>query len=502
MSSGEGILTGLLVILNFKTLMVCFLGVVLGTLVGILPGLGPAGACAILLPLTFGLDVTSAIIMLCAIYYGAMYGGSTTSILVNIPGEVSSVVTCIDGHQMALKGRAGPALVVSAIGSFIAGTVGVFFLMIMSPLLARGAVKFGPPEYFSIALLGLVTLSRMTGKSPSKSYVMMLAGIIIATVGIDLVSGYPRFTGGSEKLLLGLNFVPVLMGLYGIGEVLRNVKYIGAAPVITRFRNKDLIPTRRDMKDSAGPMVRGSLIGFFLGILPGATLILSTYVSYWLERKISKRPEEFGHGAIAGVAGPEAANNGGSMGHLVPLLALGVPFSVMPAILLAGFMIHGVLPGPLLIKDHPSIFYGIIVSMYIGNIMLLILNLPLVGIFARVALVPVRFLMPIVIIFCFIGGFAARNSVFDVFVVALFGVLGYLFEREEYECSPLVLGLILGPMLENTIRQSMIMFAGDYMAFFGRPISGVIIGVTILVFLSPLFKTVFSFIRNKKLFKA
>jgi putative tricarboxylic transport membrane protein len=430
-----------------------------------------------------------------------MYGGSTTSILVNVPGEVSSVVTCIDGHQMALKGRAGPALVVSAIGSFIAGTVGVIFLMLISPMLARAAVRFGPPEYFAIALLGLVTLSRMTGKAPLKSYAMMLIGIVIATVGIDPISGFPRFTAGSSKLLEGFNFIPVIMGLYGIGEVLGSVKDIGVPRKITGFRNRDLIPTRKDLKDSAGPMVRGGLIGFFLGILPGATLILSTYVSYWLERKISKRPEEFGHGAIAGVAGPEAANNGGSVGHLVPLLALGVPFSVMPAVLLAGFMIHGVLPGPLLIKDHPSIFYGIVVSMYVGNVMLLILNLPLVGIFARIALVPARFLMPVITIFCFIGGFAVRNSIFDIFVVVLFGILGYLFQREGYESAPLVLGLVLGPILENAIRQSMIMFYGNYMQFFARPISGVIIVTTILVSLSPLLNIVFSHTHKKNLLK-
>jgi len=500
MSPWEGMLTGFLIVLNLKTLMVCFTGVLLGTLVGVLPGLGPSGACAILLPLTFSQDVTTAIILLCAIYYGAMYGGSTTSILVNVPGEVSSVVTCIDGHQMALKGRAGPALVVSAIGSFIAGTMGVFFLMVMSPLLGRAALRFGPPEYFAIALLGLLTLCRMTGKSPLKAYTMMLAGVVISTVGIDPISGFPRFTGGSSKLLEGFNFIPVIMGLYGIAEVLRSAKDIGVTPAITRFQNRDLIPTRKDMKDSMGPMVRGGLIGFFLGILPGATVILSTYVSYWLERKISKKPEEFGHGAIAGVAGPEAANNGGTAGHLVPLLSLGVPFAVMPAILLAGFMIHGVLPGPLLIKDHPSIFYGIVVSMYIGNFMLLILNLPLVGLFARVALVPVRFLMPVVIIFCVIGAFAVRNSIFDVLILIIFGILGYLFQRQGYESAPLVLGLILGPILENAIRQSMVMFDGDYTLFFARPISGVITGTAILVFLSPLFKIVFSYVRKRKIY--
>ena len=497
MSPWEGIITGFLTVLNFKVLIVCFFGVLIGTLVGVLPGLGPVGACALLLPLTFGQDVTTALIMLCGIYYGAMYGGSTTSILVNVPGEVSSVVTCIDGHQMALKGRAGPALAIAAIGSFVAGTMGIFLLMIISPPLARLAVRFGPPEYFALGFIGLLTLSRMSGKSPLKSYVMMLFGVVLATVGIDSISGYPRLTGGSSELLEGFDWVPVIMGLYGIAEVLESLKQVGVPSLVVKLRTRDLILTRKDIKDSAGPIVRGGLIGFFLGILPGATLILSTWVSYWVERKISKKPEEFGQGAIAGVAGPESANNAATAGHLVPLLSLGIPFSAMPAVLLGGFMIHGIIPGPLLIRDHPTVFWGIIVSMYIGNIMLLILNLPLVGIFARVAVIPARILMPIVIVFCFLGAFAVRNSIFDLFVLVIFGILGYLFRQEGYESSPLVLGLILGPMLENSLRQSMIMFKGDYTRFFYRPISSVILVIAIIVIFSPFLKIIFARIRER-----
>ena len=498
MSPWEGILTGFYTVIRPEILFFCFLGVLVGTLVGVLPGLGPVGACALLLPLTFGQDVTTALVMLCAIYYGAMYGGSTTSILVNVPGEAASVITCIDGHQMALKGRAGPALAISAIGSFIAGTMGVFFLMIMAPPLARAALKFGPPEYFALALLALTVLSRLTGKAPLKSYTMMFAGVALATVGTDPITGYPRFTEGFKKLIEGIEFIPAIMGVYGLSEVLSSLKEIGVSRGIKRFRNKDLIPTRQDMKESIGPMLRGGIIGFFLGLVPGPAAIISTFVSYGIERKISKKPEDFGKGAIAGVAGPESANNGATAGNLLPLLSLGVPFSPMPAVLLAAFMIHGVLPGPLLLKDHPTVFWGIIASMYIGNIMLLILNLPLISIFARVALIPYRILMPIVIVFCFLGTFAVRNSIFDLYILVLFGIMGYFFRLQDYDPAPLVLGMVIGPMLENSIRQSMAMFGGDYLEFVRRPLSGVIIAITILTFLSPVFKIFISRIRKGK----
>ena len=499
MSPWEGILTGFSTIMQLEPFFFCFLGVLIGTLVGVLPGLGPTGACALLLPLTFGRDATTALVMLCGIYYGAMYGGSTTSILVNVPGEAASVVTCIDGHQMALKGRAGPALSISGIGSCIAGTMGIFFLMLVAPPLARAALKFGPPEYFAISLLGLLVLSRLTGKSPIKSYTMVFAGIALATVGIDPISGHLRFVGSFKKLLEGIDFMPVIMGLYGIGEVLASVREIGVTRELKKFRLRDLIPTRVDMKESIVPIFRGGIIGFLIGLLPGPATIISTFVSYGVERKLSKRPEEFGKGAIAGVAGPESANNGATGGALVPLLSLGIPFSPMPAILLAAFMIHGVLPGPTLIKNHPTVFWGIIASMYIGNIMLLILNLPLVSIFARVALIPSRILMPIVIVFCFLGAFAVRNSIFDLYIMIIFGIIGYLFRLEDYDPSPLVLGIIIGPVLENSLRQSIVIFRGDYFKFFMRPLSGIIITIAILVFLAPLIKILFSRKSRKRL---
>jgi len=497
MSPWDGLVTGLLVVFKPETFFFCFLGVVVGTLVGVLPGLGPMGAMALLLPLTFSQDVTTALIMLCGIYYGAMYGGSTTSILVNVPGEAASVITCIDGHQMAKKGRAGPALAICAIGSFVAGTIGVFFLMMMAPPLARVALQFGPPEYFAIALLGILLLSRLTGKSPLKSYTMMFLGVALATVGVDPVSGYARFTFGARKLLEGIDFMPVIMGLYGIGEVFASVREIGLSREMKGFRTRDLIPTKQDLKESGGPMLRGGIIGFLLGLVPGPANIISTFVSYGLERKISRKPEEFGKGAIAGVAGPESANNGATAGALVPLLSLGIPFSPLPAILLAGFIIHGVLPGPLLIKNHPTVFWGIIASMYVGNVMLLILNLPLVSVFARVALVPPRILMPIVAVFCFLGAFAARNSVFDLYILVIFGIAGYLFRLKQYDPAPLVLGMIIGPMLENSLRQSMIMFAGNYKAFFHKPLLGLLITMAILVFLSPFISALIKLFRGK-----
>jgi putative tricarboxylic transport membrane protein len=356
--------------------------------------------------------------------------------------------------------------------------------MMVAPALARFALRFGPPEYFALAFLGLLTLSRLTGKSPLKSYTVMLLGMAIATVGIDSVSGFARFTGGSSALLEGIDFIPVIMGLYGIGEVFASVKKIGVSPRITLFRTRDLIPTRKDIKDSVGPILRGGLMGFFLGLIPGPSAIISTFGSYTLERKLSKRPEEFGKGAIEGVAGPEAANNGASSGAFVPLLSLGIPFSPVPAVLLAAFMIHGILPGPLLIRDHPNIFWGLIASMYVGNIMLLVLNLPLVGIFARVALIPNRIIMPTIIAFCFIGAFAVRNSIYDLFLLLIFGIIGFFFRLQDYDPAPLVLGMIIGPMLEEAFRESMVIFGGDVFQFFLRPLSGVMIGISIFVIIS------------------
>lgn len=491
MTSLDGLMQGLVTVFSGQNLIWCFFGVLMGTLVGVLPGLGPVGAISLLLPITYNMDPAGALIMLAGIYYGSMYGGSTTSILVNVPGEAASVVTCIDGHQMAKKGRAGPALAIAAIGSFVAGTFGVVLIMFMAPPLARLALKFGPPEYFGIALLGLLLLTRLTGKDTLKSYLMMFFGVLLATIGIDPISGVPRFTLGSNKLIEGLDFIPVIMGLYGIAEVLSSAEEIFQPREIISVRFKELMPSRKDLKDSAGPIFRSSILGFLIGLIPGPANIISTFVSYGLERKLSKHPEKFGQGAIEGVAGPETANNGACCGALVPLLSLGVPFSPLPAVLLGAFMLHDIIPGPTLITEHPNVFWGLIASMYIGNVMLLVLNLPLVGVFAQVARVHGRYLMPIVIVFCVLGSFSVRNSLMDIWVLAIFGLLGYVLRKGGFDAAPLALGMVVGPMMENTFRQSAILFKGNLSLFFSRPLSGAMMVLAILVIAWPLVQSLF-----------
>ncbi|SDE41218.1 tripartite tricarboxylate transporter permease [Sporomusa acidovorans] len=492
----EDLMQGLVTVLAGPNLLWCFVGVVMGTLVGVLPGLGPVGAMSLLLPVTFNMDTTSALILLAGIYYGSMYGGSTTSILVNVPGEAASVITCLDGNQMAKKGKAGPALSIAAIGSFVAGTVGVVLIMLMAPALARAALKFGPPEYFGIALLGLLLLTRLTGKQVIKSYIMMFFGIALATVGMDPIGGMERFTFGSQTLVQGLDFIPVIMGLYGIAEVLSSTEDIFKPLEVLKVKFRELLPSKQDFKDSAGPIVRGTISGFLIGLIPGPANIISTFISYGMEKKLSKHPEKFGTGAIEGVAGPETANNAASCGALVPLLSLGVPFSPLPAVLLGAFMLHNVIPGPTLIQDHPELFWGLIASMYIGNVMLLVLNLPLVGLFARVASIPGKYLMPLVIVFCFIGAFSVRNSIFDLGVLVLFGFLGYFFRKYGYDPTPLALGMVLGPMLEDSFRQSAVLFRGDLTGFFSRPLSGVMMGIAFLLILWPLGKLLINYFRN------
>ncbi|WP_371380045.1 tripartite tricarboxylate transporter permease [Sporomusa aerivorans] len=485
----EDLIQGFITVFTGQNLAWCFLGVVMGTLVGVLPGLGPVGAMSLLLPVTFNMDTTSALILLAGIYYGSMYGGSTTSILVNVPGEAASVITCLDGNKMAKQGKAGPALSIAAIGSFVAGTVGVVLIMLMAPALARAALKFGPPEYFGIALLGLLLLTRLTGKQAIKSYIMMFCGIALATVGMDPIGGTERFTFGSQALIQGLDFIPVIMGLYGIAEVLSSAEDVFKPLEVLKVKFRELLPSKQDFRDSAGPVARGTLLGFLIGLIPGPANIISTFVSYGVEKKLSKHPEKFGKGAIEGVAGPETANNAASCGALVPLLSLGVPFSPLPAVLLGAFMLHNVIPGPTLIQEHPEIFWGLIASMYVGNAMLLVLNLPLVGLFARVASIPGKYLMPLVIVFCFIGAFSVRNSLFDIWVLVIFGFLGYFFRNHGYDPTPLALGMVLGPMLEDSFRQSLVLFRGDMLGFLSRPLSGVMMGLAALILVWPLIRS-------------
>ena len=461
---------GFQVALQPFNLMYCFIGVLIGTLVGVLPGLGPAAAIALLLPTTFKVSPVSATIMLAGIYYGAMYGGSTTSILVNIPGEAASVVTCLDGHQMALRGRAGPALGIAAFGSFIAGTFAVIALTFIGPFLSNIALKFGPPEYFSLMIVGITVLTYLSSGSMVKALLMAGVGLILSGVGMDTISGHYRFTFNIQSLLNGVEVVPVAMGLFGISEVLLNLETeIKREILATRIRN--LFPTLKDWAKCIGSIVRGSILGFFLGILPGGGAVIASFTSYAIEKKISKHPEEFGKGAIQGVAGPEAANNAGAGGSFIPLLTLGIPANPVMAILLGALMIHGLQPGPLLMKDAPDLFWGTIVSMYIGNGMLLVLNLPLIPMWVKVLKVPYYLLYPLILLFCLIGAYSLSNSVADVIAMLIFGILGFLMKRFRYEGAPLILALVLGQRLETSLRRSLIMSHGDFSIFISRPIS-------------------------------
>jgi putative tricarboxylic transport membrane protein len=486
MEAIHNLITGFAICLQPINLFLCFVGVFIGTLIGVLPGIGPAGTISLLLPVTFGMGPVSAIIMLAGIYYGAMYGGSTTSILVNIPGEAASVVTCLDGYQMARKGRAGPALGISAFGSFIAGTLGVIGLMFVANPLASIALKFGPPEYFSLMCLGLTLVICLAQMSVIKALIMGALGLFLSTVGLDSISATEeRFTFGIIELMDGVGLVPLVMGLFGISEVLINLEKLEKISILDTIKGR-LLPTLRDWKDSAMPIIRGTVIGFFLGILPGGGAIISSFISYAVEKKISKHPEAFGTGAIEGVAGPESANNAAAEGSLVPLFSLGIPANVVMALLFGALMIHGLQPGPRLVIEHPEIFWGVVASLYIGNIMLLILNLPLIGLWVKVLKVPYTILFPLILLFCLIGSYSINNSVIDVLIMIFFGLVGYLIRKLGYEAAPLVLSFVLGPMLEKTLRQSLLISGGSFLIFITRPISSVGIFSALLLIFIPL----------------
>lgn len=477
----SGILTGFSIILNPLNLLYCFIGVLIGTLIGVLPGIGPTGAIAILLPGTIGLGPVPAIIMLAGIYYGAMYGGSTTSILLNIPGEAASVVTCLDGYAMARQGRAGPALGISAFGSFIGGTLSVLGLMLAAPPLAKLALNFGPPEYFTLVCLGLSILIYLAAGSIPKALIMASVGITAGCVGLDQLSEVPRFTFGIMEFLDGIGVVPVAMGLFGIAEVLMNIEQEVRSKDIYRTKLKGLLPTVKDWVQSAWPIVRGTVVGFFLGILPGGGPMISSFVSYGIEKRCSKHPENFGKGAIEGVAGPETANNSATGGSFIPLLTLGIPPNAVMAILLGALMIHGITPGPLLIQRNPDIFWGVIASMYIGNVMLLVLNLPLIGLWVKVLEIPYKILFPLILLFCLIGAYSLNWSTVDVYFMIIAGIFGYLMRKFGFEGAPLILGFILGPILELSLRQSLLMSRGSFQIFIKRPFC--IISIIIIIFL-------------------
>ena len=485
----DNIVLGFSVAFQWQNLFFCFVGVLIGTLIGVLPGLGPVGTMAILLPITYGISPVTAIVMLAGIYYGAQYGGSTTSILVGIPGEASSVVTALDGHQMALQGRAGPALGIAAFASFIAGTVAIVGLMVMSGPLVKFALKFGPAEYFSLMLLGLIILTYLAQKSMVKALLMAAVGVVLGLAGLDSITGTPRFTADMPELLDGIGIAPLAMGLFGVSEILLNIeRQIKRSVVVKRVKN--LLPNRQDWKESAAPMARGTAIGYLVGILPGGGTVLSSFLSYGIEKRFSKEPEKFGKGAIAGVAGPEASNNAAAQAGFIPLLSLGIPASAVMGILLGALMIHGIQPGPLLMRNEPELFWGVIASMYIGNIMLLVLNLPMIGLWVRLLMVPYSVLFPIILFIALTGAFVVNGSILDLYLMLGFGVLGYFMRKFDYEPAPLILAFVLAPILELSLRQSLIISGGDISIFFVRPISLTLIVISALLLLSALIPSI------------
>lgn len=486
METIQNLLFGFSIAAQPINLLYCFCGVLVGTLIGVLPGIGPPAALSLLLPITFHVPPVSSVIMLAGIMYGAMYGGSTTSILVNIPGEAASVVTCLDGYQMARQGRAGPALGIAAFGSFIAGTISIFMLILFAPTLARFALRFGPPEYFSLMVLGLSILVYLAKGSILNALIMVCFGLILGTIGLDQMTGVPRFVYKMTVLMDGVGLVQVVIGLFGISEVLVNVETTFKQEIF-KAKIKGLLPSREDWKRSIGPIGRGSVLGFFMGIIPGISVVIPTFVSYALEKKLSRHPEKFGTGMIEGVAGPESANNAASAGTLVPMLSLGIPTGAATALLLGALMIHGLRPGPLLIKESPEVFWGVVSSLYVGNLMLLILNLPLISLWVRVLKVPYSFLFSLILLFCLIGSYTINNNVDDGIIMIVFGLIGYLMRKFDYEAAPLVLGLVLGPMMENALRRSLLISEGSLGVFFLRPISAIFLIVALFILFSPLF---------------
>jgi putative tricarboxylic transport membrane protein len=477
------LLLGFQVALQPSILGYAFLGCVIGTLVGMLPGVGPLTGISLLLPVTYGLNPTIALVMLAGVYYGAMYGGSTTSILMRIPGEAASVMTCIDGYEMTRKGRAGAALAIAAIGSFVAGTISVIGLMLLAPPLAAIALKFGPPEYSALLLLGLFVLAYLSGGSVIKTLAMAVLGLLLGMIGIDAMSGFTRFSYDIVELGDGIGIVPVAVGLFGVSEILLTARS-GAPERVRKPKLRELLPARDELRAASGPIARGTVLGFIIGIIPGSAHVISSFISYAIERRLSKHPERFGKGAVEGVAGPESANNAAASGALVPLLALGVPSGALPAVMLAALLIHGVTPGPMLIQNNPELFWGLIASMYVGNVVLLILNLPMIGLFINILRIPYRYLYPLILVFCVLGVYSINQSVVDLWIMIIMGLAGYWLRKLDFETAPIVLGLIIAPMLELSVRQALAMSGGEYAIFLTRPIAATMlaIGAAILAY--------------------
>jgi TctA family transporter len=458
------------VALSFQNLLYCLMGVILGTLIGVLPGIGPVATIAMLLPVTFTLNPTSALIMLAGIYYGAQYGGSTTAILVNLPGESSSVVTCLDGYQMARKGRAGAALGIAAIGSFFAGCCATIIIALFAPPLAEVALKFGPAEYFSLMVLGLIAATVLAHGSLIKAIAMVILGLLLGLVGTDVNSGVARFSFGVSELSDGIGFVSVAMGVFGFAEIIGNLEQKEQREVFTK-KVTGLLPTWQDIKDCTPAILRGTALGSFLGILPGGGALLASFAAYTLEKKVSKNSANFGKGAIQGVAAPESANNAGAQTSFIPLLTLGIPSNPVMALMIGAMMIQGIAPGPQVMTERPQLFWGMIASMWVGNLMLVVLNLPLIGMWIKLLTVPYRLLYPAILLFCCVGVYSLSNSPFDVMQTAVFGVVGYVWVKLECEPAPLILGFILGPLMEENLRRAMLLSRGDATVFFQRPIS-------------------------------
>ena len=477
MDALAGLLTGFSVILTPENLYLCLLGSVIGTLVGVLPGVGPLAALALLLPVTFTLSPVGGMVMLASIFYGAMYGGSTTSILLNIPGEAASVVTCIDGHQMARQGRAGAALGIAALGSFIAGTLGVIVMTFFAPVIAAVAIRFGPPENFGLMVLGLVCTLFMISGSTLKGVLMIALGFLTAAVGIDVVNGQERFTFGSLNLSAGIELLAVVIGLFGVAEVLANVETLIKSTVLAD-RIRGLWPTLDDWRASWRPMVRGSGLGFLLGLVPGGGPVTASFMSYALEKRIAEKPERFGKGAIEGVAGPESANNAAVAGSLIPVLSLGIPGNPVTALLLGALIIQGIQPGPLFMTQRPDLFWGIVASMYVGNVFLLLLNLPLVGLWAQLLRIPYRVLFPVVLLLSVVGTYSANKNVFDLWVMLGFGVAGYVLRKLEYDLAPFVIAFVLAPLLEQSLRQSLVMSPDGAMILLQRPVTAFLLAAS------------------------
>ncbi len=476
----HNLLYGFSVALSLQNASYCFLGCLLGTLIGVLPGIGPLATIAMLMPITFSLPPVAALIMLAGIYYGAMYGGSTTSILVNLPGETASVVTCIDGYQMARQGRAGPALAIAAIGSFFAGTVGTLLIALLGPPLAKLALEFGPAEYFSLMLMGLVAAAVLAPGDIVKSLAMVIMGLLLGIVGTDVSSGVPRFSFDLMELADGMGFVVVAVGVFALGEIVAN---LGDPEEVNLFISKvgSIFPSRDDLRRSIGPIIRGTFLGAFFGVLPGTGPAIASFSSYMLEKKMARDPSQFGKGAIEGVAGPESANNADAQCKFIPMLTLGLPASATMALMLGALMIHGIAPGPTVMVRRPDLFWGLIASMWVGNLMLVVLNLPLVGMWVSMLKVPYRLLFPAIMVFSAIGIYSVNSSSLDLYLTAGFGILGFVWRKLECSAIPVMLGFVLGPLVEENLRRAMLIWRGDFLIFVTRPISLVFIIITALI---------------------